>query len=867
MRNFLSTCLAAAILTFIALTASAHDFEVDGICYNKNGSEATVTYYSLDGSSRMWRYSGRVVIPETVTYSGTTYKVTAIGEGAFDLCLDLTSVIIPNSVTSIGNQAFYCSGLKGVMIGNSVTTIGDNAFSACDGLTSVTIPNSVTYIGEAAFSSSGLTSVAIPNSVTYIGPGAFTFCNDLTSVTIGNSVTFIGNQAFSFNGLTRIDAYPDPAKVNMGWDVFCGVENATLHVLPQYLSAYQTAEQWNVITHIKGDLEPKAEDVLTFSINSNGTATVTGHDGDIAGVLIIPATTVINGTTYKVTAIGTKAFYSCKGLTSVNIPNSVNKIGDAAFEKCSGLTSVVIPNSVTSIGEYVFSDCSGLTSVTIPNSVTTIGRCAFLSSGLTSVTIPNSVTTIGERAFRSCSGLTTIIVESGNPNYDSRDNCNGIIETLSNTLILGCKSTTIPNSVISIGEYAFASCSGLTSVTIPNSVSSIGEYAFAFCSGLTSVTIGNSVTNIGASAFESCSGLTSVTIPNSVTSIGQEAFWGCNALTNVIIGNSVTTIDGMAFGNCTRLASVTIGNSVTTIGDFAFINCTSLTSVTIPNSVNKIGDAAFFRCSGLTSVIIGKSVTMIDDHAFYECSGLMRIDAYPNPEKMVVQYDAFYEVSRYIEIHVLPKYLSAYQTAPLWREFLFIIGDLEPEAEDVLTFSINSDDTATITGHDGDITGELIIPATTVINGITYPLTSIGNHAFEDCSGLTSVTIPNSVTSIGDAAFGGCTGLTRIDAYPDPTKVEMGADVFYNVPKDETLHVLPQYLSAYQTAEQWNAFYNIQADLKQAAIEEVRIDELDRTLPIAVYNLNGVKVDTGIDDLPSGIYIVRQGNKTAKIVK
>ena len=217
----------------------------------------------------------------------------------------------------------------------------------------------------------------------------------------------------------------------------------------------------------------------------------------------------------SVTSIGTWAFFGCSGLTSITvesgntvydsrencnaiiktssneliagckntaIPNSVTSIGNGAFGDCSGLTSVTIPNSVTSIGNSAFWGCIGLTSITIPNSVTSIGNGAFGDcSGLTSVTIPNSVTSIGGGAFSGCSGLTSITVESGNTVYDSRGNCNAIIKTSSNELIAGCKNTAIPNSVTSIGSYAFEGCSGLTSVTIPNSVTSIGSCAFDGC--------------------------------------------------------------------------------------------------------------------------------------------------------------------------------------------------------------------------------------------------------------------------------------------------------------------------------------------------------------------------------------------------
>ncbi len=253
-----------------------------------------------------------------------------------------------------------------------------------------------------------------------------------------------------------------------------------------------------------------------------------------SGNLVIPSTVTNNGTTYSVTSIGNHAFCDCSGLTSVTIPNSVTSIGERAFSGCSGLTSVTIGNSVTSIGGSAFSGCIGLTSVTIPNSVTSIGYGAFFV----------------------CSGLTSIDVENGNTVYDSRNGCNAIIETATNILIAGCKNTSIPNSVTSIGNAAFQYCSGLTSVTIPNSVTSIGDYAFWLCSGLTSVTIPNSVTSIGNYAFQNCSGLTSVTI-----------------------GNSVDTIQAGAFSNCTGMQVLHLGSALHYVGEQAFYNCDHLDTI------------------------------------------------------------------------------------------------------------------------------------------------------------------------------------------------------------------------------------------------------------------------------------------------
>ena len=474
-------------------------------------------------------------------------------------------------------------------------------------------------------------------------------------------------------------------------------------------------------------------DGIYYNINGNNATVTSNTYKTYSGDIVIPETVTYNGTTYLVTFINHAAFYECTGLTSVTIPNSVTSIGANVFFHCTGLTNVTIPNSVTSIGSYAFSGCSGLTCVSIPNSVTSIGKSA----------------------FAGCSGLTSITVASGNTKYDSRNNCNALIATASNTLVLGCMNTVIPNSITSIGEYAFGNCTGLTSVTIPNSVTSIGEEAFYGCTGLTNVTIPNSVTSIGKEAFYRCSGLTSVTIPESVTSIGDYVFSRCTGLTDVTIPNSVTYIGQQAFRECSSLTSVTIPESVTSIGEGAFYECTGLISATIGNSVTSIGSYAFRGCNGLTNVTIPESVTTIGNYAFNGCNSLSKIYSYPVAPPTLSQY-SFSDYSASLYVHKSAK--NAYSNADYWKNFTSIyfidpieFADSAVEAICLANWDVNGDgklsyeEAAVVTSLGDVFKGDSTITSFDELQYFTG-LTSIGS--FENCINLKSIVLPNSITNV-----------------------------------------------------------------------------------------------------------------------
>lgn len=667
----------------LPVVASATSQIIDGIYYNLDAESQTAEV----AFNRKNPFNGDVVIPATVTFEEVEYSVTGIEAKAFMSRSSLTSVVLPNSLKTIGILAFARnSNLSSINIPDGVTSIGEQAFLNCTALTSIVIPNSVTTIGEEAFRScSGLTSVTIGNGLTSIDQFMFYGCTSLTDVTIGSGVENIDEQAFyGCDNITKV-VLNSPGIVSKDYSEERSISNLFGWKVKEYeigdgVRSIGDNAFWNCF-------------VMT-SITFSNDVTRIGKSA-FTGCYALTSINLPDG----METIGEGAFYGCKGLTAIDIPNSVKKIGKYAFYFCKGLSSVIIPENVDSIGEQAFLGCENLESITIsdrtiigtqafnatawfeaqpdgvvylggylyaykgqmpenttidvkegtlrimdrvfsyyynnivavhfPNSLTDIGQRAFSDcTKLTSIHIPTGVTHIGEYAFIGCSGLTSITVDEGNAVYDSRENCNGIIETASNRLIKGIKNTTIPHSVTKIGPWAFSYCMDLTSVSIPN-VTIIEEYAFSDCAALTSVELGDKLTEIGNGAFWACTGLTSIDIPQSVT----------------------------------------------TIGSFSFSQCTSLSSIVIPNSVTAIHDGAFAGCTSLSTVVVGAGIRNIYYATFRGCSSLTDMYCYAE-EVLETNFNYSFEDSNYknATLHVPATVLEAYKSTEPWYEFASIVA-------------------------------------------------------------------------------------------------------------------------------------------------------------------------------------------------
>lgn len=851
----------------LSLPALAQDFT-----YTYKGK--TLNYTVIDENARTCKtkaqvfstssgnnVSGNLIIPETAINDGKEYTVTTIGSGSFYKCTGLISVELPYTITNFDRSAFEgCTGLNSLTIPQNVANIGRSAFQGCTGLTSLIIPQCVSAIDEYAFNNcNGLKTVIITGTATVIHTwGAFNGCSGLIKAAYPDKIS----NPFP----SSCAAIPLPANYIMEDGVIYGPEKKSVIYVPLGLEKFT-----------------------------------------------IPA---------SVTSIGNNAFYRCSKLTSIIIPDAVTSIGNSAFQNCSGLTSIAIPEALTSIGNSAFQNCSGLTSVKLGGSVTTIGNSSFQGcSGLTSIVIPKAVTSIGSSAFSGCSGINSVTSFANVPPTMADNSFEGIYDTA--TLLAPDESyldtnwSQFKNVYISFydgilnyvlkpdqedgadntagvipGDY-----SGLTEVTIPYRINvekkdgtyvryivdEIGDNAFNDCSllkaigfnsrsavrliganafagtGITSVTLPATVGSIGDNAFMNTISLTEISLPSSLKTIGTDAFRGSNCskvnisdikawcgidfaneyanplssgtlylngekVTAITIPNLTPEVKKYAFYNAADITSVTFGNGVTSVGEKAFANCTGMTEVVMAPSTETIGASAFAGDTNLATIVMSHGMKTIGEKAFDGCAATTVSITAQTPPAASNNSFSHYTGKFFVQgEQASDAYFDAYVC---WDRF-------DPQ---LLTEPTDMEiDCRSISGKPGDT---FRLTATLQPSDVSLPQifwrSTNPEIASVDENGL--VTIHQATGDVTPAAE--------------------------NTEAAGTCRIIAESLYADGPVAE------VEVNVKVTGIDNVfgdETDEIDFTAPLEIYTLQGIMTTSCIANLPTGIYIVRQGDKVKKI--
>ncbi len=652
--------LMALISSIAAYAYNVSALNEDGvrIYYNITDSEAHTLEVTHAGAiSYAMYFSGDYVIPSTVDINGVTYTVTGIGEKAFYNGTGVTSVTLPNTITSIGSQAFGNCAIHTLTIPESVVYIANsavsgghfsepnsyiktlyynarhaegnvmayliqNSFLYCGSFIlasdcEVIIGNEVEHIPNHFVSSSKIESIHIPSNVTSIGEFAFRQCVNLTSITLPSGIYSIGTGAFEgITGITTVIAgMVTPPEVEFRTFPFC--RQAILYVPAGSLSSYASADVWKEFKEIK---EPNR---LLFADPQVEAICVANWDADGDGYIDQLEAYMVNDIGLSFQGLQITSFNELQHFTGIR------EIPDNAFAGCSCLSAITLPEQITAIGNNAFQGCTSLSSIVFPTSVKTIGNSAFEGcSALASVNDFSKLTSIGESAFEGCTSLPSI-------------------EITNNT---------------TVAKSAFKGCTGLTSVNY--NAASIKNNTFEGCTSLSSVTLGNKVSGIQEGAFKDCTSLAAISIPGSVVSVG--GFEGCTSLSTVTLGAGVKYIINNSFKNCSALNDIPLPNGLLLIGESAFEG-TALTTINIPSSVTSIQSRAFADCNNLATVTVNWATPIF-----------VPAEAFPNRANQV--------------LCVPDGTKGIYGAAEVWKDFKFIYDPSSKEP-----YALLSDDGKTLT--------------------------------------------------------------------------------------------------------------------------------------------------------------------------
>lgn len=637
----------------------------------------------------------------------------------------------------------------------------------------------------------------------------------------GKAVTSIKEQAFYENTRMEKIAFADTIKT-IGYDAFSGCTSLKSVRMSSGIEDIDTGAFYDCPA-----LEYNVYENISYLGNENNPYIALMMSNDVMATAC-----VINENTRL---ISSQAFAS-NALTSVTIPQSVKYLCFGAFGDCYSLSSVTFEGEgLLSIGDYAFTTCAGLLGINLPNGLQTIGDGAFMFTGLGTLVLPNTVTSLGKEAFMGCGGLKTITL-SDNLQMIGENVFNGISKNVSLTkknavgylgspnnpymlayskvnasvteaptpfvieegtkfihsrALNNCdvREVILPNSVVFIGERAYAGCGNLGKVVLGEGVLHIGASAFADCDDLHYFTIQSAVNSMGAWIFQNSLYLyeidlgdkiefigaqmlmgsiyiESITIPDSVKTIGQGAFLSCTALKKVVIGDGVTAIPQDAFQNCTQLTEVVMGKNVESIGVAAFSTCKALEVIDLGSSIVRIEEDAFISCSSLKTVKVGNQIVYIDQY-FNRYTSTLEFNKHDNafymgndeqPYLVLIKLD---EGATSCQIHPDTKiiYYSAFENSQLTE--ITIPAGVRYIYDNAFA---SCTALASITFEDGCVSIGKNAFKSAPISSITLPATLefIGDSAFAECQSLTSLTLPDSVTEMGTAAFANCRALTTL---------------------------------------------------------------------------------------------------------
>ena len=728
--------------------------------------------YSLDGPKMV------MVLPSVSSEVRIADGVTEIPAWLFTEKNQITSVVIPASVTTIGSGAFWgCASLTSVVIPEGVTTIGDSAFESCKNLTSITLPSTLETLGESVFSScTNLTDVVdnsgkflkIADGIVYSADGTqiiAVLASVSGDIRIADGVTEISNYLFENN--SKITGVVIPESVTrIGDGAFSLCENLTSVTLPSAL-------------------ETLGESVFAGCVNLTGIEDPSGK-----------FTKTVDGIVYS--PDGTRLIAVLASASGeIRIAAGVTEIPGCLFQNNQRITGVIIPEGVTAIRYNAFEGCTALTSIVIPEGVTEIEYRAFYRcESLTSITLPSTLETLGANVFEGCRNLTNIEDKSGK----FLKIVDGIIYSADGTEIVQILPTVsgevrIAEGVTAIPAWAFNSNSQITAVVVPEGVTSIGDGAFIWCENLTSVTLPSTLETLGANVFEGCRNLTNIedksgaflkTVDGIVYSADGTRIIAVltSASGDIRIAEGVTEIPDGLFQNNDRITAIVISEGVTSIGWDAFRNCGNLTSITLPSTLETLGEGVFDGCDKLTSIEdkSGKFLKTVDG-IVYSADGTRIIAVLASASGEIhiaegvteIPSSLFYGNSRITNV-VIPEGVTSIGDGAFSDcnnlTSVTLPSTLETLGEDVFNRCDNLTSIEDKSGRflktvDGIVysaDGTQIIAVLTSASGeihIAEGVTEISYGLF-NVSGITSIVIPEGVTNIGDWAFGWCDDLTSV---------------------------------------------------------------------------------------------------------